>query len=133
MKYFSILITIISTTLLFSCQKKDVDGYQSDKLSIAISKPNESQIFRKGDTVFVSGTATYVSQLHGYSIQISNKATKEVYLDIDEHLHDASFTINTYWVDTLSQAADLNLELTVEVDHDGNEQSKEINFQSKPE
>lgn len=132
MKHLSVIITIISTTILFSCQKKDVDGYDSNKLSVTINKPTETQVFKKGDTVFISGNTTYISQLHGYSIKISNKASGETYLDMDEHLHDSSFDIATYWVDTLSQPAELILNLTVEVDHDGNEESKIINFKSQP-
>ena len=79
----------------------------------------------------MSGNASYIGQLHGYELKIRNKATSEVYLDIDEHLHDSSFDIQTFWVDTLDKNADLIVTITVEADHEGNSSSKEINFKSE--
>lgn len=131
MKFLNIFIGLFCTVVLYSCQKRDSSGFDNSKLAIAISKPQEAQVFRKGDTVFIKGTTTYTSQLHGYAIRITNKATNEVYFDIDEHLHDSFFDINTFWVDTLDKNADLVLKLTVEADHDGHEASKEVNFKSQ--
>ncbi len=126
-----LILPLFPLLALFSCQKKDVDGFDSKNLNISVSKPQEAQIFKKGDTVFIKGAVAYISQLHGYSIQLSNKETHEIYLDQEEHLHDSSFDIHTFWVDTLTQRADLLLKITVEADHDGHEGTKEINLKSE--
>lgn len=128
----TIYFTVLTCLAFLSCQKKDVDGFDSKNLNITISKPVEAQMFKKGDTIFIKGNIAYISQLHGYSIKLSNKETKESYLDKEEHLHDSSFEINSFWVDTLSKNADLLLEITVEADHDGHEQTKNISLISKP-
>lgn len=132
MKITQLIPGLFICTMLFSCQKKDVEGFDSKNLSISVSKPFEAQTFKKGDTVFIKGSIEYISQLHGYSIKLSNKGTNESYLDKEEHLHDSSFEINSFWVDTLSKNADLLLEITVEADHDGHEQTKSISLISKP-
>ena len=131
MKNFSIIILFFSASFLSSCQKKDIEGVDKNKLKITISKPLEAQVFNAGDTVYISASADYVSQLHGYSIQITDKASNELYLDIDKHLHDSSFGIDTFWVNKLQQNADLTLKITVEIDHNGNQETKEINFKTK--
>lgn len=132
MKNINFIIALLTCTVFFSCQKKDEESFDSNNLIITVSKPFEAQTFKKGDTVFINGSIAYISQLHGYSIKLSNKETNESYLDKEEHLHDSSFEINSFWVDTLSKNADLLLEITVEADHDGHEQTKSISLISKP-
>lgn len=132
MKYNSIFAATIISVIFSSCQKKDHEGFDSSQLHVIVSKPTEAQVFSKGDTVQITGSIDYISQLHGYSISITDKKTNEVFYDLDEHLHDASFSINTYWVDTLSENAELVLKIVAEADHEGHESSKEVNFTSKP-
>jgi hypothetical protein len=128
MKNFATIISILCINTLFACQKKETKMIDTNNLKLNISKPIEAQTFKKGDTVFIKAKASYSELLHGYSLKISNKSSQEVYFDIDEHLHDATFEIDTFWVDSLGKNADLQLKLTVEIDHDGNNDSKEVNF-----
>lgn len=130
MKNNNIIIALFGIILLSACQKKDHSGFDSSKLSIKISKPTEAQVFKKGDTVFISATADYISELHGYALNIIDTTSKTTYFDIDEHVHESSFVIDTFWVDTLSSSANLLLTFDVEADHDGNGGNKVINFKS---
>jgi major membrane immunogen (membrane-anchored lipoprotein) len=130
MKNNNIIITLCSIILLGACQKKDNSGFDSSKLNIKISKPTEAQVFKKGDTVFISATADYISELHGYALNISDTTSKTTYFDLDEHVHESTFAIDTFWVDTLSSGANLQLTFDVEADHDGNGSSKIIHFKS---
>lgn len=128
MKKFATIISILITITLFACQKKETKIIDTNNLKLNISKPIEAQTFKKGDTVFIKANATYTEQLHGYSLKISNKNKQQVYFDLEAHLHDATFGIDTFWLDNSSENAELLLKLTVEVDHNGNEDSKEVNF-----
>ena len=132
MKNFATIIIVLSSITLFACQKKETKTIDLNNLKFNISKPAEAAVYQKGDSVFIKANASYTEQLHGYSLQISNKSTQEVYFDIDKHLHDAQFNIDTFWVDSLSKQADLLLKLRVEIDHEGNEDSKELNFYTIP-
>lgn len=132
MKNCATIIIFIGSITLFACQKKETKTIDLNNLKFNISKPAEAAVYQKGDSVFIKANASYTEQLHGYSLQISNKSTQEVYFDIDEHLHDSQFNIDTFWVDSLSKQADLLLKLRVEIDHEGNEDSKELNFYTIP-
>lgn len=116
--------------LLAACQKRDEDNFQSDNLKINITKPAETSSFRKGDTVFIEADVYYTSQLHGYSIEINNQQGTQNFFTLNEHVHGDRFNVNTYWIDTLSQSTDLLLKLTVQADHEGSQQSKEVRFKS---
>ncbi|HTN17600.1 MAG TPA: hypothetical protein VL092_07970, partial [Chitinophagaceae bacterium] len=87
MKNYLILVLIALTVTSYSCQKKDIDVADKDKRSLQISKPVEAQVFRQNDTVWIVAKASYVSQLHGYALQLTDTANKTVYLDITEHVH----------------------------------------------
>jgi hypothetical protein len=131
-KYFSIFTTLFCTLALFSCQKKESRGFDNNQLNISIVKPIESQIFQKGDTIFIAASAEYLSQLHGYSLNIVDTTSKKSYFNLDDHLHDSKFNIETFWVNTLNENAILRLQLTVEADHDGHQKTKEVIFKVTP-
>lgn len=131
MKNYLILVLIAFTVTSYSCQKKDIDVADKDKLTLQISKPVEAQVFRQNDTVFIAAKASYVSQLHGYALQLRDTANKTVYLDITEHVHGSSFDIDTFWVNTAKAGTALQLQLTAEMDHDGNEKTATVHFTSQ--
>jgi hypothetical protein len=131
MKNYLILLLLAFTGALYSCQKRDVDVVEKDKLSLQVSKPAEAQVFRRNDTVFIVAKASYVSQLHGYALQLTDTADKTVYLDITEHVHGSSFDIDTFWVNTAKASNALQLRLTAEMDHDGNEKTTTVHFTSQ--
>ncbi|MES2479100.1 MAG: hypothetical protein V4561_08435 [Bacteroidota bacterium] len=130
MKNFPTIIIILGSITLFACQKKETKTIDPNKLKLNISKPSEAAVYKKDDTVFIKANASYTEQLHGYSLQISNKSNQQVHFDIDEHLHASKFDIDTFWVNSLGEQVDLLLKLTVEIDHEGNEDFKEVNFQT---
>lgn len=125
------LILVILSCILPSCQKRDVDVADQEKLTLQISKPVEAQAFRQNDTVWILAKAAYVSQLHGYALQLTDTASKTVYLDITEHVHGSTFDIDTFWVNTAKAGATLQLQLTAEIDHEGNEKTTSVHFTSQ--
>ncbi|MCC6185595.1 MAG: hypothetical protein IT256_00430 [Chitinophagaceae bacterium] len=125
MKYLIIFALGIS---LSACQKKDSDGYDQNKLTLNISKPSEAQTFAKGDTVFISANATYNTQLHGYTLYLMDTTNNTVFMNLEAHLHDSHFAIDTFWVNTLESSRALQLAITIEVDHDGNEKTESVHF-----
>lgn len=122
-------ISLLCILTFLACQKNDTVSFDSTKLNMAIARPLGAQVFQKGDTVFVSATADYISELHGYEISIRDTATQNVYFDLDEHVHAASFKVDTFWVDTLNFNAHLQCKFDVEADHNGNGATKSVYFQ----
>lgn len=129
MNKLTVFITIFCCLCLLACQKNDTVPFDSSKLTMAINQPFAAQIFKKGDTVFIAATANYISELHGYEISIIDTATQNVYFDLDEHVHAASFNIDTFWVDTLNLNAFMQLKFDVEANHEGHGATKSVFFQ----
>ncbi len=124
-----ILITILAT--MSSCQKKDTTVAQPDKVVITVASPANGSIYRKGDQVVINAAVSYVSQLHGYSLKITDSTGRELYY-YDEHVHSDKVDISKTWTDTLSSNTGLQLEIIAEIDHNGNENKTQISFQSQP-
>lgn len=118
--------------ILGACQKKDNTPAQPAKVVINVSSPANGQLYRKGDSVYINASVSYISELHGYELQLKNKNTGDVLYATDEHVHSDAFTIKEAWLDTLSAATDLQLEITAEIDHEGNGSQAEIEFKSQP-
>lgn len=134
MKKMKLFATIngLALVVFCGCQKKDTTPVQTDKVSVAISSPVEGQIYRKGDTVKINAAVSYISELHGYELKLINKSNNQELFMTDQHSHSDKYNVSAIWVDTLTSATTLKLELVVEVDHNGNTTTKEINLQSQP-
>ena len=126
------MLAIPGLLSLAACQRSDDVTPDANKVAIVITNPTEGQTFHRGDTVFMNAAVQYVSELHGYELTITNVANNAVLFDEDDHVHDDHFTISNYWVDTLSQPADLKINLTAEIDHNGNEADKSILIKTQP-
>ena len=72
MRSLAIIIFLTLPILITGCQKNDNTPVQPDKVNFDIESPHENQIYKKGDTVFIKAKVSYVSQLHGYFVEISD-------------------------------------------------------------
>ncbi len=116
---------------LLSCQKKETTIAVPDDLQINISTPTEGAVYKKGDNVAIKADILYISQLHGYIVQITDE-DGTILFETEGHSHGDKITIEEYWNDTLSYSANLNLLLTAVVDHDENQKTIKMAFKSQP-
>lgn len=127
----TILILSIFTAVIFAaCQKKDDTQPDPQKVTINLLSPATEQTSHHGDTLHMNADVNYISELHGYEIELSDSATGNVYFSDDQHVHSDHFSIREIWPDTLSQNTRLMLKITVEVDHDGNVATKTVYINS---
>ena len=126
------ILIAAATCGIAACQKDKTPAAEPSKVTISISAPVAGAIYHKGDTVNITAAVGYISQMHGYELKIKNKSTGIVYFTADEDVHASAFNVNQQWVDTLSSAAALELEITAEIDHNGNEAEKQVEFNSQP-
>jgi Domain of unknown function (DUF4625) len=128
-KFLSVVIFPIS--IFSACQKNDSVTADPSKVTIAVLSPDSTHLYHKGDTINISANVTYISELHGYSLEIKDSMDNTVYSsDID--IHQDHFSITEKWVDTISTAKKLTLYLHVEIDHNGNEASKTVTILTTP-
>jgi hypothetical protein len=128
----NILITTIAATTLAACQKSDDTPVQPSKVVTTIESPQQAQVYRKGDTVKIHGNISYVSRLHGYVLRVKSKETGAVYFTAEDHQHSDKFDVQHTWVDTLSGPAELILEVTTEITHEGDTTNATVQFESQP-
>lgn len=133
MKLLKQLTVIIAGTAAFTgCQKHDDTPAQADKVVINITSLQDGQAFKKGDTLKIQGLISYISQLHGYEVKLTSKKTNKELFYYYEHTHSDKVSFNQSWADTLSTADTLILKITAEIDHDGNQGSKQLTLTSQP-
>lgn len=124
-------IGLYSTLLsLSACQKRDDSSMNTADLNIQIETPTLGQSFSKGDTVLIRATASYKGELHGYEISIQTADSTELW-QIDKHAHGNNIHVDTFWINDRNTAETLNLQLTVEADHEGNKKKTSIQFQTR--
>ncbi|MCB0697069.1 MAG: hypothetical protein KDC07_06875 [Chitinophagaceae bacterium] len=125
------ITAIILATCLAACQKQEVVTAQPDEVTINISSPQEGTIYKKGDTVYISAHISYITQMHGYIVQITDDAG-DVVFEAEGHTHGDNITVAEKWGDTLSETRELSLAITAVVDHDGNQKISNVGFESQP-
>ncbi len=126
------LAAIAVLLIMGACQKKDETPAQPSKVVTSITSPYQGQVVHKGDTVNIMAYISYVSMLHGYTLQIINKNNSQVVYSDEEHTHSDTFNISKQWIDTLTEPVPLELRITTELTHDGDTSLKQIVFSSQP-
>lgn len=125
-------ITTASLWSITACQKDNTPVAQPDKVTFNITTPAAGAIYHKGDTVNLKAEIGYISEMHGYTLQIVDINSGNVLYTAMEDSHGEQYTIAKQWVDTLSAARDLKMAIKVEIDHDGHEANSYTQFKSQP-
>ncbi len=129
--YISITIFIAIMAGLLSCQKKEEVPLQPDEVKIVVTTPQEGQIYKWGDTVFIRGNISYTGQLHGYIARITDEQGAILY-EGEGHTHGSNLPVNEQWVNMVNKASQLRLELTTVIDHNENKKTVNVAFSSQP-
>ena len=84
---------------------------------ITIYAPVVNAVTHTGDTIYIEGLATSKTGLHGYELAIRKPGQQNLYF---QHFHDHtdSLLIRDKWKNTVTQAGDLELMISVILDHD---------------
>lgn len=118
-----------------SCKKDDNSSNPTptDNFSITITSPTAMQTFPSGATVNVKATISNSTEMHGYDIKIVNKANNnEEVFKKEMHDHGSSYTIDESWVNNVTMHSDMELEITVYIDHEGNKKTQTVHFHCHP-
>ncbi len=131
----NLLMTITTGWLLFTaiaCQKKDEVAVQPDKVTIYITSPTSGQVVKSGAQLNITASISYISQMHGYIIRITDEETGETYYEREGHAHGDEITVNEQWINSVTTASNLSLEITAVIDHESNETKQYVAFKSQP-
>lgn len=129
------IITIIcggAILILAACQKKGNIAADPAKVNIQINSPAQGQTFRSNDTVNINSSISYPSELHGYEVMITDTSTGFIVYDDAQHTHTDHFTIGDKWSTAVSKPTALKLTIIANIDHTGNNATKELFFEIIP-
>lgn len=130
-----VLLFVATIGLVSSCKKKDDNPSPTptDNFSISITSPTDMQTFTNGSTVNIKATVSNSTEMHGYDVKITNKSkNNEEVFKKEVHEHGASYTIDESWVNNVTMHSDMELEITVYVDHEGNTKTQHVHFHCHP-
>ena len=119
--------------MISSCQKKSNKTATAADLKITIASPTAGQVYHTGDSVHISASISYPTELHGFELRIIDSATGTILSDTAQDVHNDHFDITQVWIDTaIHTATTLKLEVVGEIDHTGTSASKELYFKIQP-
>ena len=120
----------------YSAEAKDDDGscqYPEPMTSFDISAPLEDAVYSLNQTVHINAVITTDEEPHGYEIYIRNTSNNdEVVFSVMDHAHTSPISIHEEWINTVQQHSDMELEIRLIIDHDGNYLSEAVNFHCHP-
>lgn len=122
--YSFISILTIAVTI-FSCKK---DHSHDNEATITISQPIAGSMYNQGDTVFIAAAITADKAMHGWEVYIRKKSDQTQIYSEHAHEHAASYAISTFWVNSITEHADMELEVIATIDHDGTTVNKKVDF-----
>lgn len=129
-------IALISVSLTFtSCKDDDVvvDPPADPVVSFDFSSPASGTMFGKGDTIFIKGTISYETTMHGYELSIFNVSQNDTMVfNKHEHMDAKTFNIDEYWINNVDHHSDMKLRIDAVKDHMGTTETKEISFHCHP-
>lgn len=138
-KYSTIILAfflVASMALVSSCKKNDDDNTTSptETFSMSVSSPEEGATFHNGATVNINAEISNDTEMHAYEVKIVNKSNNNevVFSKQEEHMHSKTYTISESWVNNVTMHSDMELEITVYIDHEGNTKTKSVHFHCHP-
>jgi hypothetical protein len=115
--------------LATGCHQDEAAG--TNTAQVTIHNPMENDVVAPGATLEIHATVVGQDALHGYELFLRNKATGVNLLALNEHAHGSTIDIHEEWVNTVDETSELELELIVTLDHEGNTTSKKVTFQAQ--
>lgn len=130
MKNLLILGTIAVLIFGFIACEKTNDP-QVETVAVTVTNPTEGATMQNGANLNVNVTFTDPTELHNYSVVVTNETNSTTVLDINGHSHSTSYTIDS--TITLSVSAQSNFKLVATgSNHAGETATKDVHFSVQP-
>ena len=123
---FSLLIALTAIT---SCKKKN----SATTADINFTEITEGDTIAFGDTVHLEGKVVGDGELHGYQLQLVDILPAEILLSLNSETHKESYVFDEHWVNNVTLISNMKAVIVVELNHDGDLISKEVNFVCLPQ
>ena len=132
MKTIFISTILVSGIALTACKKDkstddDHDDHEDHATAlITLTNPHENDTIQGNFSI--TGSIVGTANLHGYQVTVKKAANDSIIYQNEVHDHLSEFTINQSVTNPFTVYTPLKLEVVVALDHDGNTESKTVNF-----
>lgn len=124
--HLCLAVMIIS---LLSCEKHLLDKRATlAPYTLKIDSPLDGATYRSADSISISGTAIFTQSIHGYDIKIREWNDTSVKYFAHIHEHNDTLAINHKWKNSIVGKKQMEAEVILYLDHDGNVGSKKVLF-----
>jgi hypothetical protein len=128
MKKNNILIIALFGLLAVSCHKHEEDV----TATINLIDPVENDTIAFGQELHMHGTVIGSDELHGYSLTLTNLDNQTILFNASATTHEKSYAFDEHWVNTVTDTANMEVQVEVELDHEGNKTSKKVKLVALP-
>lgn len=133
MKQFLFITSVVSITCLMviACTKHkgDIEApVLKPSAVITFSKPTEGTIYKTGDNISIQAKAIALNTVHGYDVKVKKANDTTTYFFTHVHDHNDTLYVNQQWKLIPAIANNLEAEITLYLDHDGNTAVKKVGF-----
>ena len=120
--FFAFALVAVTAVVTSSCSNSSdtQDPTPTPAATVVFNSPAQHQTYLPGDTVRINGAITTAQQMHGYHITVKRPSDNLVLDSLEAHFHGTETTFTHQWVNTLTAASELEIEVEVVLDHDGN-------------
>jgi hypothetical protein len=119
---FGVIVT------LNSCHKNE-----ASKADITIYEHTANDTVAFNDSVHFEGAILGDGELHGYTLSYTNSTTGASLFSVTAETHATSYAFHEHWLNNLTDTTVVNVKVEVEINHDGDLVSKEVNFVCLPQ
>ena len=114
--------------LAVSCHKHEEDV----TATINLMEPMENDTIALGEELHMHGTITGSDELHGYRLTLLNTENQTVLFNANTTTHEISYAFDEHWVNAVTDTTNLEVQVEVELDHDGNKTTKKVHLVALP-
>jgi hypothetical protein len=123
-----VYLIICLAVILFSCKKHN----GATSANITFIEPTAGDTLQFGEELHIEGTIQGDGELHGYSLNLINLTTGQTLLSKSTHDHGKTFSFHEHWSNNVTDSSNVKIIVVVDLDHDGEKTSKEINVVCLP-
>jgi hypothetical protein len=92
----------------------------------------ENDTIALGEELHMHGTITGSDELHGYRLTLLNTENQTVLFNANTTTHEISYAFDEHWVNAVTDTTNLEVQVEVELDHEGNTTTKKVHLVALP-
>lgn len=131
MKKYNLILIVTLGFLTISCNKHDEHNHEVTA-TINLLEPMENDTIAFGTELHMHGTITGSDELHGYNLSLLNTDNATTLFSASATNHQTSYSFDEHWVNTVTDTTHLEVQVEVELDHDGNKTTKFVHLVALP-